>query len=147
MLRTEADARKMVSYAKYPPLGIRGFGPPFAVSRLGLRNVQEYLLTANESLITIAQIETKEALANVDAIAAVPGVDVLLVGPSDLGNGIGHPILDGVMHDELKEGIMCVLEASQKHKKHACMYCASAAEAEFWLQKGFRMTQCTSLRA
>lgn len=65
MLRTEADARKMVSFAKYPPQGIRGFGPPFAVSRLGLRNAQEYLLNANESLLTIAQIETKEALENV----------------------------------------------------------------------------------
>lgn len=70
MLRTAADARKMVSFAKYPPQGIRGFGPPFAVSRLGLRNAQEYLLSANESLLTIAQIETKEALANVGLLTS-----------------------------------------------------------------------------
>lgn len=65
MLRTEEDARRLVSFARYPPLGVRGFGPIFAVSRLGLRNAQDYLLQANENIIVIAQIETKEALENV----------------------------------------------------------------------------------
>ena len=71
MLRTEEDARKLVSFAKYPPMGVRGFGAPFATARFGLSSTQEYLLQANESLLTIAQIETKEALENVSVLMNV----------------------------------------------------------------------------
>ena len=75
----------------------------------------------------------------VDAIAGVPGVDVLLVGPSDLGNSIGHPIIDGVMHDELISGIQRILEAARRRGKHACMYCSSGPDAKTWLERGFQM--------
>jgi len=59
------------------------FGPPHTLSST------DYLQQANDSILTILQIETKEALENVKEIAAVEGVDVLFVGPFDLGNSIG----------------------------------------------------------
>lgn len=65
LLRTADDARKLVEAAKFPPVGRRGFGSPFAMGSTGNVSALEYLQTANDSLLTIVQIETKEAVANV----------------------------------------------------------------------------------
>lgn len=73
----------------------------------------------------MVQIETKEALENVQAIAAVPGIDILFVGPFDLGNNIGHPIINGVMHDELHTAISSVLKAAHEAGKKAGIFCTS----------------------
>ena len=99
----------------------------------------DYLLQANDSLITIVQIETLEALRNVDAIAAVDGVDVLLVGPFDLGNNIGHPILTDTMDKELVQAIDSILSAAQKHGKRTGIYCTSGEQAREYADKGFNM--------
>ena len=59
------DAKKLVRSAKFPPAGIRGFGSPFPMERFGGQTQTEYLQQANDALLTIVQIETKEALENV----------------------------------------------------------------------------------
>jgi len=99
----------------------------------------DYLNQANSSILTIVQIETAEALADVDAIAAVPGCDVLFVGPFDLGNNIGYPILDGKMHDKLHEAIDKVLKAAIKAGKKAGMFCTSGEQAKLYADMGFHM--------
>lgn len=81
LLRTQADAQKIVRAAKFPPLGIRGFGSPFSMGAFtaaggNMPTSIEYLKQANDSLLTIIQIETREALENVNAIAGTEGVDV-----------------------------------------------------------------------
>ncbi|KAE9376958.1 Phosphoenolpyruvate/pyruvate domain-containing protein [Stipitochalara longipes BDJ] len=123
LLYTVEDAKKLVLSAKFPPQGHRGFGSPFPQERfhpdLGST---DYLQQANDSLLTIVQIETKEALENVDGIAAVPGIDVLFVGPFDLGNNIGHPIINGVMHDGLHAAIAKVLKAANEAGKKAGIF-------------------------
>ena len=65
LLYTVDDARKLVEAAKFPPVGKRGFGSPFAMGPVGNVSQSEYLLQANDALVTIVQIETKEALENV----------------------------------------------------------------------------------
>lgn len=65
LLYTADDARRLVESAKFPPVGRRGFGSPFAMGNTGKISATEYLQTANDSLLTIVQIETKEALENV----------------------------------------------------------------------------------
>ena len=65
LLRHADDARKLVQSAKFPPAGQRGFGSPFPMEKFGGQTSAEYLQQANESLLTIVQIETKEALQNV----------------------------------------------------------------------------------
>ncbi|KAI9845336.1 MAG: hypothetical protein M1837_004958 [Sclerophora amabilis] len=139
LLRTADDARQIVTSAKFPPKGTRGFGSPFPMGAFGNESSAEYLQQANDSLLTIIQIETKEALANVDAIAKVPGVDVLFVGPFDLGNNIGHPILDGTMHDELKTGVSKILKASVDNGKKAGIYCTSGEQSKMYADQGFHM--------
>lgn len=99
----------------------------------------EYLQKANESLVTMVQIETQEALDVVEEIAAVPGVDVLFVGPYDLGNNIGYPILDGVLKPELEQAIDRILEATHKAGKKAGFFASSAQQAKEYGDKGFDM--------
>lgn len=65
LLETADDARKLVQSAKFPPVGKRGFGAPFAMGSIGNVSPIEYLQHANDALITAVQIETKSALDNV----------------------------------------------------------------------------------
>lgn len=65
LLYTADDARRLVESAKFPPVGRRGFGSPFAMGSIGGVSGLEYLQEANDALLTIVQIETKEALENV----------------------------------------------------------------------------------
>lgn len=94
LLRSAEQARELVQAAKFPPLGKRGFGSPIAMERFNpVPSFTEYLQQANDALLTMVQIETKEALNEVEEIAAVKGVDVLFIGPFDLGtpNLFCHP--------------------------------------------------------
>lgn len=82
MVNTATDAESVVRYSKFPPLGLRGQGSAFPAIGHGL-TTPEYMKTANETLLTIVQIETKEGVANVDEIAAVPGVGTWHLGRCD----------------------------------------------------------------
>ena len=97
-----------------------------------------YLQHANASLLTIIQIETKSALESVREIAAIPGVDCLLIGPFDLGNNIGRPIL-GEMHQELKDAIEKIKEAAHAEDKKVGIYCNGGEQAKGYADAGFDM--------
>ncbi|KAI1294300.1 Pyruvate/Phosphoenolpyruvate kinase-like domain-containing protein [Xylaria venustula] len=130
LLRSAEEAAKIVAAAKFPPQGQRGLGSPFAMERFHpIPTMTEYLQHANESLLTIVQIETQEALDAVEEIAAVPGIDVLFIGPFDLGNNIGHPILDGVMKPELEQAIDRILAATIKAGKKAGFFASITERA------------------
>ncbi|MBI4935752.1 MAG: aldolase, partial [Actinobacteria bacterium] len=81
------DARAAVDACRYPPAGRRSLGP----IRVGTRDGFGYMRTANERITVIPMVETAQALAEVEAIAAVPGVDALFVGPFDLSIALGLP--------------------------------------------------------
>ena len=89
LVKTADDVRLAVAACQYPPRGIRGFGPKRA-SQYGTLGGPEYCRTANEQIITIVQIEQAEALENLDAILAVPGLTSVVVGPNDLAGALGH---------------------------------------------------------
>lgn len=84
MINTVDDAQAFASAMKYPPVGARSWGPGRAMLVSGQKNQNTYLSTANDDSLAIAMIETREALDNLDAILAVPGIDGIFVGPSDL---------------------------------------------------------------
>ncbi|KAG8875072.1 hypothetical protein FRB97_005406, partial [Tulasnella sp. 331] len=143
LLRTAAEAAAIVSAAKFPPLGIRGFGSPFSQSAFGVQTGSEYLQQANDALLTIIQIETHDALNNVDAIAKVPGVDVLLIGPYDLGIAIGRPIVDGKMHEDLVQAIARILAATKANGKWSGMFCLNGEQSRMYAAQGFDMISIT----
>lgn len=81
LLYSPEDAKNLVASAKFPPQGKRGFGSPFPMERFHPSlGSSDYLQQANDAILTMVQIETKEALESVEEIAAVPGIDVLFVG-------------------------------------------------------------------
>ncbi len=82
------QAEYAVSAAKYPPMGIRGMGARFL--NIAGQDLAEYLRTANEETFIMVQIETAEAVENLDDILTTPGVDAFLVGPNDLAASHGH---------------------------------------------------------
>jgi 2-keto-3-deoxy-L-rhamnonate aldolase RhmA len=97
------EARRAVAATRYPPEGIRGMAGLSRASRFGSR--PDHFRTANEGIGVLVQIETPQAVEQLEAIAAVPGVDALFVGPTDLSGGMGlqgqgaHPRVQAVLAD------------------------------------------------
>lgn len=91
------EARQAVAAAKYPPQGVRGMAAMSRGSRFG--TVKDYFKVANEAVSVILQIETPQAMAQVEEIASVPGVDSLFFGPGDLSGAMGH--VGNLMHEEV----------------------------------------------
>lgn len=139
LVNTAGEAQKIVHAAKFPPFGGRGFGSPFSVEKFGIQSAGEYLQQSNDALVTIVQIETSEALQNVDLIAKVSGIDVIFIGPFDLGNSIGHPITDGTMAVELKDAIATILQTAKDNGKHTGIYATSGEQAREFADQGFQM--------
>ncbi|KAG5950038.1 hypothetical protein E4U53_005538 [Claviceps sorghi] len=140
LLRSAKQARELVRAAKFPPHGNRGFGSPIAPACFSpVPSLTEYLQQANDALLTMVQIETQEALDEVEEIAAVDGVDVLFIGPFDLGNSIGHPIINGVMTAELKAAIAKILAACRRAGKKCGIYATGGEQAKLYADQGFDM--------
>jgi 4-hydroxy-2-oxoheptanedioate aldolase len=140
----------LVASTKFPPQGRRGLGSPIAMQNFNpVPTFTGYLQQANDSLVVIVQIETREALDSVEEIATL--VDVVFVGPFDLGNNIGHPIIDGKMDPELDEAISRVLRAANAAGKKCGIFCSSAEQAKEYADMGFHMvsvaTDYTALQA
>jgi 4-hydroxy-2-oxoheptanedioate aldolase len=96
-----AEARQAVSSIRYPPEGKRGVSGMSRATRFG--RIADYTRRAHEELCLVVQVETREALAHIEEIAAVPGVDGVFVGPADLAAALGHPGAAG--HPEVQAAI------------------------------------------
>jgi 4-hydroxy-2-oxoheptanedioate aldolase len=88
-VQSAEEAARAVSAVRYPPQGTRGVAGITRASRYGA--VDGYLSRANDEICLLVQVETAEALRNIEAIAAVDGVDGIFVGPADLAASMGHP--------------------------------------------------------
>jgi 2-keto-3-deoxy-L-rhamnonate aldolase RhmA len=112
---TAAEAREVVDKLKYPPIGHRsvgGWGPHYQLGALSTGDAVGILNAAN---LTVVMLETPTAIANADEIAAVPGVDVLLIGSNDLCAEMGIPGDFG--NDRLADAYGKTIAACAKHKK------------------------------
>lgn len=133
MINTAADAQALVRYASYAPRGARSFGPTRAVMTHGA----DYATQANDQIITLAMIETVEALGNVEAIVATPALSGVYVGPSDLSLSMGYtPKLD---QDEpaVVDAITTIVSATRKAGLHAGIHCISTDYAKKMIALGF----------
>ncbi len=114
---TVEAAARMVEQCKYPPLGHRSVTG--SLPQLGFQPTPLADMTAsiNDATLLVIMLETPEAIGNADAIAALPGVDVLLVGCSDLGMEMGIPGQPD--HPDIAAALKAVCDACDKHGKHA----------------------------
>src|SRR3954449_12995204 len=109
MVNSAEEAEAFVSYCRYPPRGQRSFGP----IRARLYAGADYGRHANEEVLASAMIETRAALDALDAILAVPGLDGVYVGPSDLSASLGlTPQLDPD-DGEVLEGLSTLPQATK----------------------------------
>ena len=96
-VQNEEEARRAVAATRYPPEGMRGMAGMSRASRFG--TTPNYLQTANAGIGVIVQLETEAALQRIEAIAAIPGIDAIFIGPADLSASMGH--LGQMMHPEV----------------------------------------------
>jgi 2-keto-3-deoxy-L-rhamnonate aldolase RhmA len=134
-IETQSEAELAVQTMYYPPRGIRGMAKQVRATGFG-RNADDYLKNLDKMLVTIIQIETVDALKNVDSIAAVPGVDVLFVGPSDLSLAMG--IFGQLNHENYQKAIRDVAAAAKKHGKIAGVLLTDPSEYEMYYKLGYR---------
>ncbi len=87
-VQDEAEARAAVAATRYPPRGVRGFASASRASRYG--RIKDYYERAEEEICLLLQVETRQALGNLETIAAVDGVDGVFIGPGDLSADMGH---------------------------------------------------------
>jgi 2-dehydro-3-deoxyglucarate aldolase len=104
-INTKQDAEKAVKACRYPPQGVRGMGPRRA--SFYYTEFSDYVRTANQETLVIVQIETREAVENVEEILSVEGIDVAFVGPGDLSTDMGYistwPTLEKEVVDALEK--------------------------------------------
>ena len=107
------EAKRAVAHTRYPPEGVRGVAAVQRASRWG--NVPDYAKTAAAEICVIVQIETAAAVEQLPAIAAVPGVDSLFIGPADLAASMGH--LGDFNHADVQAKIKHAVELCRKAGK------------------------------
>jgi 4-hydroxy-2-oxoheptanedioate aldolase len=88
MINTVEEARAAVAATRYPPAGVRGVGGTTRATRFG--RIRGYPQQVERELCVLLQAETEQALANLEGIAGVPGVDGVFIGPADLHASLGH---------------------------------------------------------
>ena len=130
---TVEECKRFVGAARYAPQGTRSVSP----GRAALYGGPDYLAKANETILTIAQIETKRGLENVDAIARVPGLDMLFIGPSDLGLSLGRAAKPDQTDPVVVAAIDRILAAARMTGIGAGIFCASPDYGLQMMQKGF----------
>lgn len=111
-VKSAQQARAVVEAARYAPLGHRGLGPGRPI-RFGLSDPGEYVAHANEQTVVAVMIEDQEAVENIEAIAAVDGIDVFNIGTWDLSNSLGVPL--DTRHPKLMDAITRILAAAKAH--------------------------------
>jgi 4-hydroxy-2-oxoheptanedioate aldolase len=139
MINTVEDAKKFISYCKYPPKGARSNGP----IRAGIYGMVGpgggYQATANDEILCMPMIETQQAIDNLPAILDTPGIDAVYIGPSDLGFSMGLvPKLDRE-EPEIFKIYETILAETKKRGQKAGIHCMAPAYAKRMIEMGFSL--------
>lgn len=133
MVSSPAEARAAVAACKYPPTGIRGFGPWRASDYY--RNTETYIQRANDGIIIVIQIEHEDGVRRIDEMLDIPGIDAVCLGPMDLSGSMG--ILGQLEHPRVVEAIDRVLAAAKKRALPVCVPMETSIETQLaWARKG-----------
>ncbi len=140
LVNSRSDAELAVKFCKYPPLGIRGVAPRKSAdygSRTG-----EYIRRANDEVILVVQIETKQALENIDQIMSVEELDVVFVGPSDLTMSLG--LVDDRLSNRVREAMKLAVSKCHEYGKVPGTMASTTEEAKSAVSLGFRFVSLAS---
>lgn len=135
LVNTTAECERFVAACRYPPEGERSWGP----GRGHLLGGSDYTERANGSVVTLAMVETRQSLANLDGIVAVEGLSGVFIGPNDLGLSFGHPPASESTHAEVEEAIESIRMRTQARGLKAGIFCSTGAAAKRRIEQGFDM--------
>ncbi len=136
---TVEQAKQLARFGKYPPEGIRGAAvPPFRAREYQeFKQAADFFRAVNDETLLIAQMESREAIGNVAAITAVPGIDVAMMGTQDLSLDMG--LAGQLTHPEVKAAVQKVVDACQKNGKASGNHIANIDELRYWISRGMGM--------
>jgi 4-hydroxy-2-oxoheptanedioate aldolase len=132
----DADqAAAFVRASHYPPAGARSFGP----SRGLLYGGPDYLSYADDTILTWAMIESRQSLANLEAILATPGLDGIYVGPNDLALSLGEMPVPGDPSQQVADALVRIAEAARAAGRWAGVFCADPNMARRMIEIGYQL--------
>jgi 4-hydroxy-2-oxoheptanedioate aldolase len=140
MINTGEDAERLVAACRYPPAGYRSFGP----IRAKVVHGSDYHEHANASIVVMPQIETVQAVENLDEILSVPGIDGVYVGPSDLSMGLGLQPRAGQSDERAVAAREEILAACRRHGVPAGIHQQDSAGTLHQIARGYRFVTIAS---
>ena len=135
LVNNAKEAAQAVAACRYPPVGMRSNGPVRAVHYGG----GDYVANANNEIVVMAMIETKEGLANLDAICATPGLDGIYIGPSDLSLSLGLQPTPRLEHPPVLEAVARVRAACAAADRLCGLHCLTAQDVPRFAGDGFSL--------
>lgn len=130
MIETLEQAKQLVQYAKYPPIGGRSYSGGANTFYQREKDHRKAMDEMNQEIVVIAQIETMLGVSNVEEIAKLEGIDALLIGPADLSISLGIP--NEYHHEEMKKSIHKIIAACRKNKKQLGMIANLSMMEEYY---------------
>lgn len=141
-ISTAAQVREVLQMMKYPPLGIRGSALSRGYTQFKGGPVSEVMATVNQETMLFVQIEMRGAVENIEEIAAVPGVDVTLIGPNDLSIALEAPGQQN--HPTVQAAIQKMIEACGRHGVYPAIHMNDLSLAVHWAKQGMRLVSSNS---
>jgi len=139
-VQNEAEARRAVAAVRYPPRGVRGVSTSSRANRFG--RVKDYFQRGEAEICLVLQVETRSALAQIEQMGAIDGVDGLFIGPQDLAADFGH--LANPAHPDVQAAIADAIPRIKKTGKAAGILAFVEADAKKWIEHGARFVAVTS---
>jgi 4-hydroxy-2-oxoheptanedioate aldolase len=139
MINSAAEAAAFAAALHYPPRGSRSYGPRRPQYRLG----PDYLALASDSVVSLAMVETRDGLANLDAILAVDGYDGIFIGPSDLALAIGVSPRPDNDDPALITAITHIITRCKATGKRVGIYCSGPGYARQMIAAGCDIVSVT----
>lgn len=140
-VKTRAQVEQVVAALKYPPMGERGMMNARTNTDYRGMTIREYGPWANAETMVIVQVETREAVEDIDAILAVPGVDAALMGPADLSVSLGTMDIE---HPKVTEYIQRVVEAAKRRGLPSGTHVGDLDMLKTWRDRGMRLLMYSS---
>ena len=140
MINTKEECKKFVSYCRYPPLGQRSFGPMRAKLIYG----SDYFQIANSQIITLAMIETQEAVNNIDEILSVESLNGVYIGPADMSLTHGLKPQFDVKEDPVFSNIKLIANKAKEHGKIAGIHNGTTQYAKEMIAIGYQFVTISS---
>jgi len=135
-VRSAAQVEQVLRFMKYPPVGDRGMNAARTNTLYHGMKVAEYSDRANAETMLIVQIETREAVEQIDAILALPGVDAVLMGPTDLSMSLG---VRDPSHAKVDEYTQKVVEAAKRAGKPSGTHVGDLGTLKKWKDRGMKL--------